>query len=132
MLASLGKDPSGKELEKIKGSPNYRDNQFQNPEPTTTLAEDASMVKALWCFINKPKSSRPPKPLPTVKTDLTKSISDKPEIVWFGHSSYFIRINNINILVDPVFSNYAAPFSFMNKSFAGTNIYTVNDMPAID
>jgi len=132
MLASLGKDPSGKELEKIKGSPNYRDNQFQNPEPTTTLAEDASMVKTLWRFINKPKSSKPPKPLPSVKTDLTKSISDKPEIVWFGHSSYFIRINNITILVDPVFSNYAAPFSFMNKSFAGTNIYTVNDMPAID
>jgi L-ascorbate metabolism protein UlaG (beta-lactamase superfamily) len=132
MFAPLGKDPWGKELERIKQSSNYRDNQFQNPVPTTTLAEDASMVKTLWHFINKPKSSKPPKPLLSVKTDLTKTISDKPELVWFGHSSYFIRINDITILIDPVFSGYGAPFSFMNKAFAGTNVYSVNDMPVID
>ena len=56
MFASLGKDPSGKDLERIKQSSNYRDNQFQNPVPTTTLAEDASMTKTLWHFINKPKN----------------------------------------------------------------------------
>ncbi len=132
MFASFGKDPSGKELEKIKQSPNYRDNQFHNAEPTLTLAKDASMTKVLWHFLNKPKGSRPPRPLPFVKTDLNSDISDKPVLVWFGHSSYFIRINGINMLVDPVLSNYAAPFSFMNKAFAGTDVYSVNDMPAID
>lgn len=132
MFPSFGKDPSGKELEKIKQSPNYRDNQFQNPVPTINFAEDASMVKTMWHFINKPKSSKPPLPIPAIKTDLKQSISDKPEIVWFGHSSYLIRINNFNILVDPVFSGYAAPFPFLNKSFAGTDIYSVNDLPAID
>ncbi|TKK67446.1 MBL fold metallo-hydrolase [Ilyomonas limi] len=132
MFASFGKDPAGKELDTLKQSPNYRNNQFQNVVPTATLAEDASIVKTLWHFINKPKSNKPPKPLPAVKTDLKQSISDKPVIVWFGHSSYFIRVNSINILVDPVFSGYAAPFSFMNKSFAGTNVYSIDDMPAID
>ena len=132
MFASFGKDPSGKELEKIKQSPNYRDGQFNNAEPTQTFAEDASILKTLWHFLNKPKSSRPPKPLPFVKTDLKSDISNKPVLVWFGHSSYFIRINGVNMLVDPVLNNYAAPFSFMNKAFAGTDIYSVNDMPAID
>src|SRR5438067_8156135 len=110
MFATICKDPTGKELEKIKQSPNYRDNQFHNAEPTLTLAKDASMTKVLWHFLNKPKGSRPPKPLPFVQTDLHKDISTKPVLVWFGHSSYFIRINGINILVDPVLSNYAAPF----------------------
>jgi len=132
MIASLGKDPSGKELEKVKQSPHYRDNQFHNAKPTQTLAEDASMAKTIWHFLNKPRNSKPPKPLPSVKTDLNSDISDKPVLVWFGHSSYFIRINGINILVDPVLNGYAAPFSFMNKAFSGTNVYSVNDMPAID
>lgn len=133
MFASFGKDPSGTELEKIKSSPNYKDGQFQNTERTAMLDGDASMVKTMWqFFFDKPKDAKPPKPLPTIKTDLTKYISDKPTIVWFGHSSYFIRIHNITILVDPVFSGYAAPFSFMNKAFAGTNVYSVNDLPDID
>ena len=132
MFASLGKDPSGAELEKIKGSPNYRDNKFQNPVPTINFAEDASMMKTMWHFFNKPKSAKPPLPVPTVKTNLQQHLSDKPVVVWFGHSSYFIRIHGITILVDPVFSGYGAPFSFMNKAFAGTTIYNVNDMPPID
>jgi len=132
MFPSFGKDPSGKELERIKQSPNYRNNQFQNAEPTVTFASDASMSKTLWHFLNKPKTSRPPKPLPFVKTDLNSDISNKPVLIWFGHSSYFIRINGINILVDPVFSNYASPFSFMNKAFAGTDVYTINELPPID
>src|SRR3954471_19870951 len=132
MFASFGKDPSGIELERIKQSSNYRDNQFQNAEPTLTLAKDASMVNIMWRFFNKPKSSRPPKPLPVVKTDLRTDLSNKPVLVWFGHSSYFIRINGITMLVDPVLSGYAAPFSFMNKAFAGTDVYSVEDMPPID
>ena len=133
MFASFGKDPSGEELEKIKHSPNYSNGQFQNTEHTAMLDDDASMTKTFWQFLfNKPKDAKPPKPLPVIKTKLHQPISDKPVVVWFGHSSYFIRINNINVLVDPVFSGYAAPFSFMNKAFAGTTIYSVNDLPSID
>jgi L-ascorbate metabolism protein UlaG (beta-lactamase superfamily) len=36
------------------------------------------------------------------------------------------------ILIDPVFSSSAAPVSFANKAFAGTNLYTAEDMPEID
>jgi L-ascorbate metabolism protein UlaG (beta-lactamase superfamily) len=53
-------------------------------------------------------------------------------IVWFGHSSYFIRIENKNFLIDPVFSGNAAPLSFMIKAFPGSNIYKPEDMPVID
>jgi L-ascorbate metabolism protein UlaG (beta-lactamase superfamily) len=86
----------------------------------------------MWRFFNKPKNTAPPKPLPCVKTDIALLTSDKPVIVWFGHSSYFIHINGKNILVDPVFSGYASPFSFTGKSFKGSPVYTADDFPAID
>jgi L-ascorbate metabolism protein UlaG (beta-lactamase superfamily) len=70
--------------------------------------------------------------LPSVKTDLKNIETTKSVIVWFGHSSYLIRIDNKNILVDPVFSGNASPFSFMVKAFEGSDVYTTEDLPEID
>lgn len=132
MLPSLGKMPSGKEKEKVQQSPNYRNGQFQNTVPTHTLETGMKLFKILFQFLNKPDNCFPPKPLPAVKTDLSALPDDKPAIVWFGHSSYFIKINSKTVLVDPVFSGHVGPFKSMNKAFAGTNIYGVDDMPDID
>ena len=53
-------------------------------------------------------------------------------MVWLGHSSWFIQLGGRRILVDPVFSDFAGPFSFLIKAFAGTNVYRAEDMPEID
>jgi L-ascorbate metabolism protein UlaG (beta-lactamase superfamily) len=131
LLKTFGSNPSGKVLDKIKTSPNYREGVFQNLSETKSLVEGASFMKIMWRFFNKPKDTTPRKRLPSVKTDL-KSLADEPVIVWFGHSSYFIHIHGKNILVDPVFSGYASPFSFTGKSFNGSDVYTVEDFPEID
>ncbi len=52
--------------------------------------------------------------------------------VWMGHSSYFMQIDGKTILVDPVLSGAASPLSFITKSFPGSDIYTTDDIPAID
>jgi L-ascorbate metabolism protein UlaG (beta-lactamase superfamily) len=49
-----------------------------------------------------------------------------------GHSSYFVLFAGKRILIDPVFSSYAGPFSFTNKAFDGTTLYGVDDLPDID
>jgi len=131
-LQTFGKTPSGAELEKVKASPNFRDGSFKNLSPTEMMAGGNSMAGLMWKFLNKPSTCFPSNPLPSVKTDLKNIQSANPVVVWFGHSSYFIRINNKNILVDPVFSGHASPFSFSTKSFAGANVYSVDDMPDID
>jgi L-ascorbate metabolism protein UlaG (beta-lactamase superfamily) len=54
----------------------------------------------------------------------------EPVIVWFGHSSYLIRIKGQNILVDPVFSERTSPFqSIGKKKYPATDPYSVEDMP---
>ncbi len=96
------------------------------------MVENASYLKIMRDFIHKPKDAIPHIPLPSLKTNLKSAHSEKPMITWFGHSSYLIQINGKNILVDPVFSGNASPFSFSIKAFPGTNLYTEEDMPEID
>ncbi len=70
--------------------------------------------------------------IPSVKTDLKNLDPDQDIMVWFGHSSYFMQIDGKRILVDPVFSGYVAPFSWMVNAFKGANSYCAADMPDID
>ncbi|MEO7984827.1 MAG: MBL fold metallo-hydrolase [Bacteroidota bacterium] len=127
-----GKLPSGKHLERLKRSPNYKDGAFQNLSPTPMKPAGVSYWKMTKEFFKKHPDTAPPVRLPFVKTDLSKLDSADPVIVWFGHSSYLLRIANKNFLVDPVFSGNAAPVSFMVKAFPGSNEYTAEDMPVID
>lgn len=94
--------------------------------------EDVSYWKMMREFFRKHPDTAPSVQLPFVKTDLSKLSSAEPVIVWFGHSSYLLRIQGKNLLVDPVFSGNAAPLSFMVKAFPGANEYKADDMPVID
>lgn len=131
-LHFIGENPSGKNLEEIKKSPHYKKEGFENLTETPMMVKGTSYFNLLKKVVNKPADSKPSSSLPSVKTDLKDTKNDKPYIVWFGHSSYFIRIDNKTFLVDPVFSGHASPVSFMVKSFMGSDVYTTDDLPEID
>jgi len=132
-MHTFGKLPTGNRLEKIKASANYSDGSFQNKSLTPNLAEGASFLKVTKEFLyNKDKRNRPSVTLPSEKTDLHHLDPKKDVLVWFGHSSYFMQVDGKKILVDPVFSGNASPFSFTTYSFKGSDIYTPEDMPEID
>jgi L-ascorbate metabolism protein UlaG (beta-lactamase superfamily) len=87
----------------------------------------------MWKMLTKPANTRPPKALPSVKTDLKNLPGGNPVIVWFGHSSFLLKIDGKHILVDPVFSGYVSPFKTQSaKNFDGANVYSADDMPQID
>ena len=127
----FGKKPSDNRLERIKQSPNYKNDAFQNLNETPSLSEDATFIKMFRDFFSA-KNKRPPGKIPSVKTDLRKLPPDEDVLVWFGHSSYFMQIDGKKFLIDPVFSGNASPFSFMVKAFEGTDIYSAEDIPEID
>jgi L-ascorbate metabolism protein UlaG (beta-lactamase superfamily) len=129
----FGKLPEGERLARIEKSPNYKESKFQNLSPTPQLSSDSGMVGALLKFIFSSSQGRfPPSPIPSTKTDLNALDINEDIVVWLGHSSYFIQLGGRRILIDPVFSPYAAPVSFFNKAFAGTNVYSADAMPPID
>jgi L-ascorbate metabolism protein UlaG (beta-lactamase superfamily) len=129
---TFGRNPSGERLKRIEKSVHYKNGAFQNLTPTEVMLKDASYIKMMKDFLNKPANATPQKLIPSQKTDLKKLQADTPIITWFGHSSYLIQSKGVHILVDPVFSGNASPFSFFGKSFKGTDVYGLADMPKID
>ena len=105
---------------------------FQNLSHTPQFAEGFTFFGALRTILSRPKTIAPATALPAIKTNLNSYYTQKPSIIWFGHSSYLIHSGGINILVDPVFSGFASPFSFYIKAFKGSDIYKASDMPQID
>lgn len=133
MQPKFGKMPSGARLEKIEESPNYKDGQFINQSITPDLAEGVSYYTVMKdFFFNKSKRNKPAQPLPSQKVDLLHLDPAENVLVWFGHSSYFMQVDGKTILADPVFSGSASPVSFTTNAFAGSDAYTVDDLPPID
>lgn len=130
----FGSTPKGERKEKIRQSPNYRDGEFRNLNPTPQFTSDKSSLSVFkdMLFKKKDERLRPKENIPTVKTDLLNLDRTKDLLVWMGHSSYFMQINGKRILVDPVLSKAASPVWFVNKAFEGTLIYEPDDIPAID
>jgi len=131
-LKVIGKLPSGKSRDLIQQSPNYKNGVFQNQSPTGLKAHDTSYWQMMKEYLKKHPHTAPPKPLPFVKTDLSILDVQQPVIVWFGHSSYLVKVEGKTFLIDPVFGGNAAPLPGMVKAFPGSNEYKAEDMPHID
>ena len=127
----FGGIPKGERLERLKKSPNYRDGTFKNLNYTPQLSNDNGFLHMFKEYFSA-KNKKPENPLPSIKTNLHEIPANKNILVWFGHSSYYLQISGKKILVDPVFSGHASPFTFSVKAFKGSDIYTVDDIPEID
>lgn len=131
--AGFGKAPQGAQLSQVEASPHYRDGQFHNQLPTPGFTGQKNMLAAWWDFLmTKRENARPAQPLPLVKTDLATLPLGQDVMVWLGHSSWYLQLAGKRILIDPVFSDYAAPFSFINKAFPGDYPWRAEGMPEID
>lgn len=130
----LGKKPTGERLKRFEESANYKDGIFKNIAHTPQLRDGATTFTVAKDFFLKKKAAdiKPSQLIPSVKTNLHSLPDHTPTIVWFGHSSYLIKYQGKNILVDPVFSGHASPISLFVKAFDGADVYGVEDMPFID
>jgi L-ascorbate metabolism protein UlaG (beta-lactamase superfamily) len=130
---SFGKLPKGERKQRIEQSPNYKNGAFQNRIETPMMAEDVSYFGMIREFLKDKPATYPHSKIPSIKTDLKTLAADTPSIVWFGHSTYLITLNNKRILVDPVFSERASPVQYAgSKAFDGSMVYSMDDFPNID
>lgn len=111
----------------------YQEGVFGNDTATNVISKKQNRLLAWYTFFFKEDPNAiPTKPLPSKKTDLKLLNKNDNVIVWMGHSSYYIQMDGISILIDPVFSDYAPPIPGTNTAFSGSNIYTVDDIPPLD
>lgn len=129
----FGVYPEGERLQKVLRSPHYQDGEFRNTVNTPTFSEGTTMLSVMVGGLLDPgEDLRPTRPVPVTRTDLKALSVERDAVIWLGHSSFFVVIGGKRVLIDPVFSPFAAPVSFSNKAFDGTNLYTADDMPEID
>jgi L-ascorbate metabolism protein UlaG (beta-lactamase superfamily) len=129
----FGKAATGEQLKRIQNSPNYKNKQFQNLTITPQLTGDANVLQVMKeFFFNKDKRNVPSEVLPTKKANLFQLASNDNVLVWFGHSSYFLQLDGKKFLIDPVLNGHASPVKFTTRSFKGSDVYTSDDIPAID
>ncbi|WP_286767829.1 MULTISPECIES: MBL fold metallo-hydrolase [Sphingobacterium] len=131
MHPQFGKRPSGERLQRIQLSKQYRDGKFQNSSPTPQLTQ-AWTVALYDYFFKRSNETSPRHTIPTVDIDWEKLLRQSHGLVWFGHSSYFLRLDGKNILVDPVLSGSASPIPGSVKAFKGADVSTVSALPPID
>ncbi|MFT3760959.1 MBL fold metallo-hydrolase [Thauera sp.] len=129
----FGQLPEGNRLSQIQHSPNYSGGIFVNQIDTPLQTTDQSELSMLLERFQPEKGHpRPPGPTPAVKTDIKALDVKQDVVVWLGHSSYYVQLAGQRILIDPVFSENAAPIPRANLAFEGTSLYTADDFPDID
>ena len=134
-LPVFGRLPNGLRLDKIHRLVNYKSGALQNLSVTPMQPEGVSFFKILKAFLfEKHPDKIPNHNLKAIKPDLdAASVSNFPELIWFGHSSYLIKVDQLRILVDPIFSKVPSPFSFIGgKAFPGTDFVKAEQFKNID
>lgn len=131
----FGGNVKGKHLERIKQSPNFRNDRFYNLVETKMNGENGSMWKAAWKFLKGGDNREPDDTLSTIQFSKENFISDTNafHFTWFGHSTVLVKIGGKNLLIDPIFSNHASPFSFFGpQAFPYSYQYSLDDLPRLD
>ena len=130
--APFGALPEGARLERIKRSPHFKDGIFTVEEPFTYHFESSGFA-AWWDFLfGSHPELRPQQALPSQHPDLKALKADEDVVVWLGHSSFFMQLGGLRVLVDPIFSGHASPFSFMMPAFPGSDVVSQEQIPDID
>ena len=135
MLKQFGAKPTKANREKYTNSPYWNGKIFENLEVTTTDVSFQTLPKILYKQFCK-KEDREPKQKLTI-VPFKREAFDEPsrlmKAVWYGHSAVLMKMKSINILIDPMFGDNAAPISpFPVRRFSDDTMAILDALPDID
>lgn len=96
-------------------------------------------LEAIWTLMGEYFRSReiakPPSGLPTheITDEVLELVQPETEFIWIGHSSFLVRMDSLNILIDPMFSEVPAPANFLGGSrFTKEIPFTLDRLDRVD
>lgn len=133
---SFGGDISKEQQIVYAKSKQYKNGKFKNTNPVPKELSFLETMKLTYTFFTKKvPNGRPKADLIATRVDSASIANYKGEarMLWFGHSSFLLQIDNKNILLDPMFGKVAAPLEILganrfNKDFP----LEVEKLPEID
>lgn len=135
MLKQFGAKPSKTDLNRYARSANWNGKHFENLEPTTLEIGLNKLPQLLYKQFFATEGRYPLHKLEVIPFDAEQfnSHPEKIKAVWYGHSVLLLRINGMNVLIDPMFGNNAAPISpFPIKRFSENTLQIIDSLPSID
>jgi L-ascorbate metabolism protein UlaG (beta-lactamase superfamily) len=130
----FGGTVSGKRLERAQGSPNYQDDKFVN-----TLPHPSMETGDLWIYLKEQLFGDQVRfPLTTLPINVIQPAllrtepSSGLQTIWLGHSSVYMELDGLRLLIDPVFSKYASPLSGLGPKRFHAPPIAMEDLPGID
>jgi L-ascorbate metabolism protein UlaG (beta-lactamase superfamily) len=131
----MGTRAAGARLERMKGSPLWAGDRFQNVHPVLpNLRDPAVPMPSLKDFMWGGERRLPRGPLPSMSP--LEAWMRKPQsglrVTWLGHSTMLIEIDGVRILTDPVWGPRASPSALVGpKRFQAVPV-SLREMPPVD
>jgi L-ascorbate metabolism protein UlaG (beta-lactamase superfamily) len=134
-MKSMGARAGGARLERIKASPLWAGDRFQNVHPVLpNLRDPAVPMPSLKDFLCGGERRVPRAPLPSMNplTAWAKKPQSGLRVTWLGHSTMLIEIDGVRILTDPVWGPRASPSALVGpKRFQAVPV-SLREMPPVD
>jgi hypothetical protein len=131
--ASFGGVATGARLDRMRASPQWKDDEFVNVEPTTVMQEGSGAALTQW--LSSDVMRVPSCPLP-MTADVGTSLKSPPKsglrITWLGHSTTLVELDGLTILTDPMFSERASPTSLVGPRRFHPPPLPLDALPRID
>tara|TARA_R110002051_G_scaffold52783_1_gene99949 strand:+ start:3503 stop:4606 length:1104 start_codon:yes stop_codon:yes gene_type:complete len=130
-----GEVSKDRQLEYVK-STQFKNGIFENTKPVNmdlSFSETLTMAKKF--FFSKVENGSPINDLAVNKIDSTNiaNYTNPTRLIWFGHSTFLLQMNQKNILIDPMFGEVPAPHSLLGaKRFSAELPIEVQQLPNID
>jgi L-ascorbate metabolism protein UlaG (beta-lactamase superfamily) len=131
----MGTRAAGARLERMKASPLWAGDRFQNMHPVLPNLRDPTVpMPSLKDFLCGGERRVPRGSLPSMSPLDTWAV--KPQtglrVTWLGHSTMLIEIGGVRILTDPVWGPRASPSAIVGpKRFQAVPI-SLGEMPPVD
>ena len=134
-MKSFGRKAEGLRLERMKASPRWVGDAFQNIHPVLRGLRDASATPpTLSDFLCGGNRRVPSGTLPS--TDPTAAWARKPatglRATWLGHSTVLIEIDGLRVLTDPVWGPRASPSRLLGPKRFQPAPVRLRALPPID
>jgi hypothetical protein len=130
----FGGTVTGERLKRVQASPHYHDGEFVNTHPHPPLeAGDVRGYLTEQLFgdqIRVPPSAIPMSAAPPAFMETQPAPGLRA--IWLGHSSVYMELDGVRLLVDPVFSDYASPFDGIGPKRFHPSPIAMTEFPKID
>ena len=134
--AAFGARAESERLARMRDSPEWTKNKFENSEPTSVMP-GGQMLKTLARFWFERGERRPTGSLPHFsKKRALHSLSQLPEtglrLTWLGHSTVLLEMEGRRILFDPMFAERASPSHLAGTTRFSPAALSLAELPPID